>query len=294
MQLFAQEVVDDLVRHRLAAQRRRRAGDLGAFLLLPDKQLFLAHLVEQIAVGIALVVEHIGPHLRQRIGQRPVHARKRPVAVVNLHGFGFDRSFAVGVGQLFERLVVGKVAFGAPQGRRLQLLGLEQRRVVRLGKFVAEPRVLHQVADLLPFGNLGGFRLRRLRRSHRTVEIGQHPVLLDGVDPVDQTPLGRAYLENTVLQFQNLVGELAALLRILAQLPPHPLHGMDHRILPYLQPGVLLQERHVLGIVLQARDAGLDGRLLGAHDAREKQRRARKETELANHWGYLHHLRKKS
>lgn len=104
---------------------------------------------------------------------------------------------------------------------------------------------------------------RALRRGGvRIVQIGQHPLLLDRVDAVDQPAFGIPEIEDPALQPQDLLGAGLAFVRMLAQTQTHLFDGKNHRIHPRLQDGILAQQGHVLLVAFQPGNAGLDRRLL--------------------------------
>ena len=266
---LAQEIVRHGVRSRLALQGRQLARSLRKRLLLAGEHLLLAHLVEQIAVGVALVVENRVPRRGERVGQRAVHALQGVVTLENLHRLGLGLHGGVGFGQLGQRAMVGEIAVDIVHGPHLLPLRVAQGRIILRREVFAEIEVVHQIADLQRVGDRlrRAFFSRRRRLLRRAVQAGQHPLLLDGVDTVDQASLGIADFENPAFELQNLLRILLPLARVLAQLPAHALHGVDDRILAYLQLRILAEQRHVLGVSLQPRNAGFDLGLLRPHSA---------------------------
>ena len=256
----------------------------------------LPELVEQVAVGVVLVVEDIVPHPGERIGQRTVDPLHGPVAVVDLAGLALGSGRSIGLGQLGGRLVVGEIAVHEIDGPKLQLLGAEQGRIVGLGKLLAETGVVDRVAHLERIGDTGGRAAGR--GGVRIVQIGQHPLLLDRVDAVDQPALGVPEIEDPALQPQDLLGAGLAFVRILAQALTHLFDGTDHRIHPRLQDGVLAQQGHVLPVAFQPGNAGLNRRLLRRKrqgGKRQPQNRKKKNMNSAKyHFRHLHHLMKNS
>ena len=104
----------------------------------------------------------------------------------------------------------------------------------------------------------GFFRGRPRRLRRRAVQVGEHPLLLDGVDTVDQAALGIADFEYPAFELQNILRILLAARRVLAQLPPGAFHGIDDRIFAHLQLRILAQKRHILLVAFEPRDAGFD------------------------------------
>jgi len=151
--------------------------------------------------------------------------------------------------------MVGEIAIDIVHGPHLLPLRVAQGRIILRREVFAEIEVVHQIADLQRVGDRlrRAFFSRRRRLLRRAVQAGQHPLLLDGVDTVDQASLGIADFENPAFELQNLLRILLPLARVLAQLPAHALHGVDDRILAYLQLRILAEQRHVLGVSLQPR-----------------------------------------
>lgn len=113
--------------------------------------------------------------------------------------------------------------------------------------------------------------MRRAARTSR-VEIGKHPLLLDGVDAVDQPSLGVPDLENPVLERQNLLRVLLSPLGVLAQQRARAFDHPHDGIFARLQQRVLAQQRHVLPVLLEPRDAGLHVELLRPEASRREER----------------------
>ena len=193
--------------------------------------------------------------------------------------------------------MVGEIAVDIVHGPHFQPLGIAQGLIIPGREMLAEVEIVHQIADLQRIGN----RRRRIGRSGsrkllgRTVQVGQDPLLFDGVDAVDQTPFGVADLENPALLLQNLLRKLLTPRRVLAQPLAHALYGVHDRILAQLQLRVLTQQRHVLRVAFQPGDTGLHLRLLGMQRTGSQKSRAQRIYEnLAKHsLGHLHHLMKK-
>ena len=97
---------------------------------------------------------------------------------------------------------------------------------------------------------------RRLRR--RAVQVGEHPLLLDGVDTVDQAALGIADFEYPAFELQDLLRIALPVRGVFAQLLPGAFHGIDDRIFAHLQLRILAQKRHILLVAFEPRDAGFD------------------------------------
>ena len=258
--LLAQEIVGHGVRSGLAAQFRELTGGLREPLLLAGKNLVPPQLVHQVAVSIALVVEDVVPCVGERIGQHAVEALQSLVFVVNLRRIGFGLSRGVGFGQLGNRAVIGKIAVHVIHGIEFQPLRFDERGIVGLRELFPEIGIADQIAHLERIGNLRRriFRGRPRRLRRRAVQVGEHPLLLDGVDTVDQAALSIADFEYPAFELQNILRILLAGRRVLAQLPPGAFHGIDDRIFAHLQLRILAQKRHILLVAFEPRDAGFD------------------------------------
>ena len=185
---LAQEIIGHSIRSDLAAQCGKFPGSPGKPLFLTRQNGILPQLVHQIAIGIPLVVGDIIPRLGERIGQHAVETLQRIVAVVNLARLGLGLRRGIGLGQFADRPVVGEIAVHIVHGVQLHPLRPAQGRIIGLGQLLAEIGVENQVAHLERVGDrpCGTFRDRLRWLLRRPVQVGEHPLLLDGVDLVDQ------------------------------------------------------------------------------------------------------------
>ena len=272
---LAQEIIGHGIRSDLAAQCREFAGSPGKPLFLTRQNGILPQLVHQIAIGIPLVVGDIIPRLGERIGQHAVETLQGIVAVVNLARLGLGLRRGIGLGQFADRPVVGEIAVHIVHGVQLHPLRPAQGRIIGLGQLLAEIGVENQVAHLERVGDrpCGTFRDRLRRLLRRPVQVGEHPLLLDGVDLVDQAPLSIAHLEYPAFELQDLLRIALPVRGVFAQLLPGAFHGIDDRVLADLQLRILFQKRHVLPVALEPRDTGFHANLLRTEVSRRQQRR---------------------
>ena len=214
---------------------------------------------------------------------------------MNLQRLALGAGGRIGLGQIGGGPVVDQEAVDIVHGLRLHALGTAQRGVVLRSETVTEIAVVYQVAHLERVGDGDLHRGRRLG-SRRGVQVGKDPLLLDGVDAVDQPPLGGAQVEDQAFEPQNLLRVALAVVRFVVQAMPHAAHDAHDRILTHLQLRIAAQQRHVLLVALQPRNAGLHGRLLRNGLPAEKQRgkRQKRYAKSTKHRSYLHHLMKKS
>ena len=261
----------------------------GQLLLRLGEQVVASQPVEHVGVGVVLVVVDRAPHPLQRIAQGAVERLQGTVTFVQHGGRRLGRDRVVGDLQLFDRFVVRRTSRRQVECRALPALRTQQRPIVGLRKLFAEIGVVHQIGRLQRIGQ-GSARRTAGRRRRRTaqVEIRQHPILFDRIDPIGQPPPFDADRKELLLAPQNLGRIDRPLRRIVAQLSTHPVDDHRHRILARLQRRLFAQHLHILRIAFQSRDTRRHLLRRGFGGTRCDQHR-QKEKSFTHH---LHHFRK--